>query len=393
MRAVICCCGELEVADLPAPEPGTGQIVLDVARAGICGSDLHLRTSLDQMASAASGAGGSGFGTSDVQVVFGHEFSGEVGDYGPDTNRRWTPGTLMVAMPVCRHGRHPHVIGTSPQAPGAFAEQVVVQESTAFAVPNGLPAEHAALTEPMSVAWHAVQRSQIRRGQTAYVTGCGPIGLAMIAMLKAKGVETVVASDFSPRRRQLAESCGADVVVDPKLTDPFTARTAFSDAMPVAARKECCFSEYLPLLYDPCGSISGGNRVAQAKQPHVTGAFSISALEATERRFGALKIVSAKYPAARMSKVELTTPSMVFQVGKARAQGSWRSRIGMTRSRRSPSFWTPSVSRPAGAGFHGPLRRNPRCISTRRPVRLPRISRGPDPDSHWMARSNICCIG
>lgn len=127
MRAVICCCGELEVADLPAPEPGTGQIVLDVKRAGICGSDLHLRTSLDQMASAASGAGGSGFGTSDVQVVFGHEFSGEVGDYGPDTNRRWKPGTLMVAMPVCRHGRHPHVIGTSPQAPGAFTEQVVVQ--------------------------------------------------------------------------------------------------------------------------------------------------------------------------------------------------------------------------------------------------------------------------
>jgi threonine dehydrogenase-like Zn-dependent dehydrogenase len=93
----------------------------------------------------------------------------------------------------------------------------------ALAVPNGLSAEHAALTEPMAAAWHAVRRSQIEKRQTAYVIGCGPIGLAVIALLKATGVHCVVASDFSPRRRELAARCGADVVVDPTVADPFTA--------------------------------------------------------------------------------------------------------------------------------------------------------------------------
>ncbi|WP_176594379.1 zinc-binding dehydrogenase [Sphingobium sp. EM0848] len=223
MKAVLCCGGDFDIADVPDLRPGTGQVLLNVSRAGICGSDVHLRTNLDHFAHAAAAVGGDAFAEGKNGVIFGHEFSGEVTDYGPDTHRRWKPGTLMVAMPMCRHGRHPHIIGSSPEAPGAFAEQMVVQESMAFAVPNGLSAEHAALTEPMSVAWHAVRRSQIEKRQTAYVIGCGPIGLAVIALLKATGIHCVVASDLSPRRRELAARCGADVVVDPTMVDPFTA--------------------------------------------------------------------------------------------------------------------------------------------------------------------------
>lgn len=223
MKAIVCCGGNLKVSDIPTPQPGAGQVLLNVSRAGICGSDVHLRASLDHVAAAAAAVGGGAVARSDGGVVFGHEFSGEVADYGPGTHRRWKPGTLMVAMPVCRHGREPHLIGTTPCAPGSFAERMIVQESMAFAVPNGLSAEHAALTEPMAVAWHAVRRSQIDRKQTAYVIGCGPIGLAVIAMLKAIGVYTVVASDLSTRRRELASRCGADVVIDPKVADPFVA--------------------------------------------------------------------------------------------------------------------------------------------------------------------------
>lgn len=226
MKAVVCCGGSLEVADIPAPEPGPGQVLLNVSRAGICGSDLHLRSNIDDFITAAAAVSDGAAPPGAAGVVFGHEFSGEVADYGPGTHRRWKPGTLMVAMPMCRHGHQPHIVGTTPDAPGSFAEQMVVQESVAFAVPNGLSAEHAALTEPMAVAWHAVQRSRIQRGQTAYVIGCGPIGMAVIAFLKAKGVEVVIASDLSPRRRELAKRCGADVVIDPQLADPFAARPA-----------------------------------------------------------------------------------------------------------------------------------------------------------------------
>jgi len=90
-------------------------------------------------------------------------------------------------------------------------------------VPNGLPADLAALTEPMAVAWHAVRRGEVGRRQVAVVIGCGPVGLGVILMLKAHGVRTVVASDFSPGRRALAQTCGADVVVDPAEASPFSA--------------------------------------------------------------------------------------------------------------------------------------------------------------------------
>src|SRR3977135_1098282 len=100
---------------------------------------------------------------------------------------------------------------------------MLVEESLMMPVPNGLPPDVAALTEPMAVAWHAVRRGEVGKRQVAIVIGCGPVGLGVILMLKAKGVRTVVASDYSPGRRALAEACGADVVVDPAEDSPFTA--------------------------------------------------------------------------------------------------------------------------------------------------------------------------
>lgn len=222
MKAVVCRKGELEVADLADPRPIQGQILLDVKRAGICGGDLHLRTNLDDSADMAAAAGYDSFSRPDhAGVVFGHEFSAEIAEYGPRTQRRWKPGTPVVAMPMRRDGRRCQTIGASPEASGSYAEQMVVQESLTLPVPNGLSAEHAALTEPMAVGWHAVRRSRIGKRQTAYVIGCGPIGLAVIAMLKGMGVPTVVASDLSPRRRELAAAMGADTVVDPRDADVF----------------------------------------------------------------------------------------------------------------------------------------------------------------------------
>jgi threonine dehydrogenase-like Zn-dependent dehydrogenase len=89
-------------------------------------------------------------------------------------------------------------------------------------VPNGLDPATAALTEPMAVAWHAVRRSGVGKRETAVVVGCGPIGLAVILMLKARGVRNVIASDLSPGRRTLAQQCGADVVIDPGAESPWT---------------------------------------------------------------------------------------------------------------------------------------------------------------------------
>ena len=221
MKAVVCQDTILEVADVPDPVPGPGQVLLEVVRSGICGSDLHARRHADQLADLAAGIGYHDVMRPHERVVMGHEFSGRVLDYGPRTRGAWAAGTPVVSLPMIRMGDKVQMTGLSAKAPGAYAERVLVQESLTMEVPNGLSAETAALTEPLAVAWHAVRRSGVRKKETAVVIGCGPIGLAVILMLKARGVRNVVASDFSPGRRALAEQCGADVVLDPAATTPW----------------------------------------------------------------------------------------------------------------------------------------------------------------------------
>jgi threonine dehydrogenase-like Zn-dependent dehydrogenase len=126
-------------------------------------------------------------------------------------------------LPLLRGSHGVDTVGLSVHAPGAYAEQLLVEESLMMPVPNGLKPDAAALTEPMAVAWHAVRRGEVGKRTVAIVIGCGPIGLSVILLLKAEGVRTVVASDYSPGRRALATACGADVVVDPTTESPFAA--------------------------------------------------------------------------------------------------------------------------------------------------------------------------
>jgi threonine dehydrogenase-like Zn-dependent dehydrogenase len=223
MKAVTCKDAKLELVELPTPEPGRGQLLIDVLRCGICGSDLHARHNCDDVADMAAEVGYDAFMRSDQDVVLGHEFCGEIVEHGPGCRRWWPVGTRVVAVPLLRRDGDVHATGLSVAAPGGYAEQMLVEESLAFPVPNGLPTDVAALTEPMAVGLHAVRRSEIGKGTVAIVIGCGPIGLAVICMLKARGVRTIVASDFSPGRRALARACGADVVVDPGVDSPFGA--------------------------------------------------------------------------------------------------------------------------------------------------------------------------
>ena len=221
MKSVICHRGELSVADRPAPLPATGQVLLKVLRCGICGSDLHARHHCDSWHDLMLKTGYEGFMRSSEEVVFGHEFCGEVLEHGPRSTKKIKAGARVCALPLIRKSGSVDAIGLSQRSPGAYAEQVVVDESMMIPVPNGLSPDLAALTEPMAVAWHAVRRGEIKKKDVAIVIGCGPVGLATICVLKAMGVQTIVASDFSPGRRELAQECGADVVVDPAKDSPY----------------------------------------------------------------------------------------------------------------------------------------------------------------------------
>jgi threonine dehydrogenase-like Zn-dependent dehydrogenase len=221
MKAVSCLHGELSVVDLPAPRPAAGQLLLDVLRCGICGSDLHARNHADELADAMNAVGYEHSVASDTPVVFGHEFCGQVVERGRGAAKQFKVGAAVVSFPMLRAHQGVHLTGLSPLAPGAYAEQVLAEAAMSFVVPNGLDSSIAALTEPMAVALHAVARSDITKRDVAVVIGCGPVGLAVICHLKAKGVENIVASDFSPGRRALAQRCGAHIVVDPAQDSPY----------------------------------------------------------------------------------------------------------------------------------------------------------------------------
>ncbi|MEJ7876877.1 MAG: alcohol dehydrogenase catalytic domain-containing protein, partial [Solirubrobacterales bacterium] len=193
MKAVTCKDAQLEVVDLTTPTPAKGQVLIDVLRCGICGSDLHARHHCDDLADVMSEQGYDDFMRSDQKVVLGHEFCGEIVEHGPGSRRKANPaGTHVVAMPLLRRGKDVHTIGLSPLAPGAYAEQLIVEESLAIAVTNGLGPETSVLTEPMAVGLHAVRRGEVKKGTVSIVIGCGPVGLSVICLLKAQGVRTVI---------------------------------------------------------------------------------------------------------------------------------------------------------------------------------------------------------
>ncbi|MEE9244414.1 MAG: zinc-binding dehydrogenase [Mycobacterium sp.] len=223
MKAVSCVSSALEVVELPDPRPAKGQLVLEVLRCGICGSDLHAKDHADELTEVMTEGGYADFMRSDTPVVMGHEFCGAVARHGRNVGKEFATGRTVVSFPLVRSHGGVHLTGLSPMAPGAYAEQVLVESAMTFVVPNGLDPATAALTEPMAVANHAIRRSEIKRKDVAIVLGCGPVGLAVICHLKARGVGTIVASDFSPGRRALAARCGAHIVVDPAIDSPYEA--------------------------------------------------------------------------------------------------------------------------------------------------------------------------
>lgn len=221
MKAVVCQNAELRVEDLPEPVPEAGQALISVLRCGICGTDLHMRHKCDEMKAVNDRLGYPGLPAASDAFVFGHEICGEVLDYGAGSKRKLKPGTRVVATPILRHGKDIDMVGLSARSTGGYAERMLLDELVLIPVPNGLSSDMAALTEPMAVAWHAVRRSEVKKKDVAVVIGCGPVGLGVVALLKARGVSTIIAADFSPGRRALAKACGADVVVDPREDSPY----------------------------------------------------------------------------------------------------------------------------------------------------------------------------
>ena len=221
MKAAIFRGGDLVVDTIPDPVPALGQVLVKTLACGICGSDLHAAKHAHRMVEVTKRIPGRKPMDLSRDIVFGHEFCCEVLDYGPKTEKRIKPGARVCSMPLMMEADGPKGMGYSNTYVGGYAERMVLSAPLMLEVPNGLPTEHAALTEPLAVGVHAVEKANLAGDEAPLVVGCGPVGLAVIAALKLKGIRPIVAADFSPKRRELAALMGADIVVDPSAEDPY----------------------------------------------------------------------------------------------------------------------------------------------------------------------------
>ena len=206
--------------NVPRPEAGGGEVLIQVKACGICGSDVH-------------GMDGSS-GRRLPPIIMGHEAAGviqEVGDQVTD----WEVGDRVTfdstvscgTCHFCRRGDinlcdNRRVLGVSCsefRCEGAFAEYVSVPQNILYRLPDGLAFEHAAMVEPVSIAVHAVERVPIHFGDVAVVVGSGMIGLLAIQAARAAGCGHITAVDVEPAKLALALELGADEALSPRDTD------------------------------------------------------------------------------------------------------------------------------------------------------------------------------
>jgi threonine dehydrogenase-like Zn-dependent dehydrogenase len=226
VRAAVTRGGQLMVDEVDDVTPGSGHVVVRSLAAGICGSDLHALADFTHFTGLMDSVGVPALNPAH-DCVFGHEFCAEIVDYGPDTARAFPLTARVCSVPIILGTTGVEQIGYSNSFPGALAEQMVLQELLLLPVPDSLETDLAALTEPLAVGEHAVGLSGLQPGQPSLVVGCGPVGLAVIAALKGRGHGPVLAADFSPTRRRLAEAFGADEVIDPAEASPHDRWAAF----------------------------------------------------------------------------------------------------------------------------------------------------------------------
>lgn len=221
MRSAVLRAQTFTIEDRPKPMPGPGEVLLKTRMCGICGSDLHLFKHAAEIAETAEKMGAPKTDLS-AGLVLGHEYVGEVEAFGPDTLQTLSIGDRVVSVPFLLRDGAPVPIGANPHVDGAYAEYFLGTEALLLKIPDGVPDEAAALVEPLGIGVHAVAKSRLSgEDQTCLILGCGPIGLAIAAVLRMKGVKSIIASDYSPKRRDLALALGATKAVYPKEESPF----------------------------------------------------------------------------------------------------------------------------------------------------------------------------
>lgn len=212
--------GEALIVDAPIPAIAETQALIKVKAAGVCHSDILAFQGRHPYRVPP--------------VITGHEAAGEVVAVGRAVTRV-KPGDRVVIEPhigcgscwFCKRNEYhicpnKRLIGVGAWV-GVFAEYVMAEEPMCFRMPDGMSWEEGAAVEPFAVGLHAVACAEIAPGATAAVLGCGTIGMTVLLALKLRGAGTVLATDVSAAKRELAVRLGAAAAFDPAAADPVRA--------------------------------------------------------------------------------------------------------------------------------------------------------------------------
>jgi threonine 3-dehydrogenase len=248
--------------DVPVPRPGPGEVLIEVAAASICGSDIHIYE-WDSWAPDRIR----------TPMTFGHEVAGHVVATGPEVHHI-APGAFVSAeghvfcgfCPQCRRGRmhtceKMRILGVDFD--GGFAEYVVIPERNAWLVDTRIPPDIASIHDPFGNAVHTVfieGGAQDVVGSTVVVLGCGPIGLFAVGIARACGARQVVAVEPNDFRQGLAKQMGADVVVDPGRVDAVDAVMEATEGHGAEVVLE--MSGVPPVIDQGTRMLAGGGRMA-----------------------------------------------------------------------------------------------------------------------------------
>lgn len=263
--------GELQLRDVEQPVAGPRDVVVQVAMAGVCGSDLGML--------AMGGVGGQ-------PTPLGHELSGTVVEAGSEVT------SVRVGDRVALNPLFNMIGNGGPE--GGFARHLLVRDvvtnpGSLLAIPDSMDFEKGALVEPVAVAIHAANRLGAKPGDKVAIFGAGPIGLAILAILRHRGFGDIVVFELSPFRRQRAEALGAKVVIDPSQQDPKDALIAHHGQLDGAYSATAKTSHYVeatgaPILPDIIANAAPRSTilvVALHKQPEAVAFLHVMAKELT----------------------------------------------------------------------------------------------------------------
>lgn len=224
--------GDFRMETRTVPTPGAGDVLVRVGLVGVCGSDIHYFET-----------GRSGSSIIRNPAVIGHEFGGLIAAVGPGVSRpvgervSVEPGIQCGRCDACRRGAYNHCdfmrfLGAAP-TDGAMQEYVVVPSDHAFAVPDEVSDEAAALIEPLSVALWGIRRSRLTAGESVLVVGAGPIGVLCALVASAQGADRIVILDPDEKRRSRAAAItGALAEADPASGGDFDVVLECSGSVP-----------------------------------------------------------------------------------------------------------------------------------------------------------------